>query len=377
MFRRNNPTPTPEAPIYLISMASWPNYGDELITRRWLHHLAANKPTTEVWLDVREPGLATSLFAGDHPNLRITNTLFRALHHHLHGDPRTPADLVRDLGSPKYDLGLLDLRRAGSIHLLGGGYINATWADHLHLVNAMRATRDLTGAKLYATGQGLMPFAGETFKDFDHLSVRDTPSAHHTGIELGIDDAYLFPPHATPQHANTPAPTPDTAELYICVQSDALDAGSHEALVELTRQQIQALEIPRERTYYVEAIPGDDRPGYDALRDHVADNGFIPFAHFWRHGFTFAPHQVWLTSRFHHHVMASAHGARGIALNGKKGYYDVKHSSIQALGSNWPIISADAPPTRPYQLQDLPAPADFTPAITAKQAEATLLYPAT
>lgn len=365
----------PGRPIYLISMASWPNYGDELITLRWLQHLAVTHPTTDIWLDVREPGLASSLFAGLHPRLHITNTIFRALHEHLNGDPRTPADKVKDLGSPRYDLGLLDLRSAGSIHLLGGGYINHFWADHLHIVQAMRAARDISGAKLYATGQGLMPFAGEHFADFDHISVRDTPSAQALNQEVGLDDAYLLPPA---HHLSQPLPqlNPQETDLYICLQSDTLDPGAHQHLINLTRQQILALGIPRHRTYYLEAIPGDDRPGYQALADLIADDGFIPFAHFWRAGFTFAPHQVWITSRFHHHVMASAHGARGIALSGKKGYYDVKHSSISDLGSKWPILTANtAADQTPYQLQDLPAPADFTPIVTAKQAEAHMLYP--
>lgn len=366
------PSETDQRPIYLISMATYPNYGDELITLRWLHHLARTRPDTDVWLDVREPGLATSLFKDAHPKLRVTNTLFRAIHEHLHGDERTPADKIRDLGSPKYDLGILDLRDAGTIHLLGGGYIHANWPHNRLLVEAMQAARTLNGARLIATGQGLMPYSGETFEGFNHVSVRDTPSAEALGIERGLDDAFLLPPDSTPTSHHTPDHEPS---LYLCVQNDAIAPGAHDAMVDYARAQIEHLGIPRERTFYVEAIPGDDYPGYDALRDLIADNGFIPFAHFWKAGFDYHPHHIWITSRFHHHLNAALHGARGIALVGNPGYYDIKHSSLTDLGTHWEIVNPLADRPALYTLDQLTPPDPMDAYITAKQAEANHLYP--
>lgn len=360
-------TPEPaEGHIYLVSMATFPNYGDELIAARWLTYLAEQKPDTDVWLDVREPGTATALFAGLHPRLHVVNTIFRAIHEHLHGDPRSPADKVLHLGSPKYDLALLALREASTVHLLGGGFINAVWPHNQLIIDAMRAARQVGGGRLLATGQGLMPRIEETFEGFDHISVRDQPSAEALGIPLGLDDAFLMPPPAA-----QPQPRPSDPELYICVQSDALDSGSHHAFVDYTRQQVKALGIPRHKTFYVEAIPGDDRAGYEALADLIADEGFIPFAHFWQSGFAFSPHQIWVTSRFHHHLMGAAHGARGIALSGKAGYYDIKHGSILGLGSNWKIADLRTI----YRLEDLATPADFSTYLHQKRQEADALYP--
>lgn len=364
--------PAPGKPIYLISMAGYPNYGDELITLRWLQYLAATHPTTEVWLDVREPGHATSLFKHAHPKLHVTNTLFRAIHEHLHGDPRTPADKIRELSTPNYDLGIIDLREAGTLHLLGGGYINSLWPENQLLVDAMRATRDISGARLFATGQGLTPRNDETFEDFDHVSVRDLPSAEALSLETGLDDALLLPPGQSPASA---LQTGRPEELYLCIQNDALEPGAHEAMLAFARAQIEHFDIPKERTYYVEAIPGNDYAGYDALRDLVADDGFIPFSRFWRENFTYGPHQVWITSRFHHHLTGALHGARGIALNGQPGYYDVKHQSVLNLGSNWKLVSPLSDPQSPLNLTDLTAPRSFIHHIRAKRQEAQELYP--
>lgn len=368
---------TPGNPIYLISMASFPNYGDELITLRWLQHLAHTHPNSDIWLDVREPGLASSLFADAHPRLRVTNTLFRAIHEHLHGDIRTPADKVKNLGSPHYDLGLLDLRSAGTIHLLGGGYINSVWPHNTLIVDAMRAAQAISGARLVTTGQGLMPFANEIFEDFEHVSVRDIASADALGIEKGLDDAFLLP--TSPLSWQAPSTQtlndPEKLTLYICVQNDALDPGAHEAMVAYARQQIEAFNIPRERTFYVEAIPGADYAGYAALQDLIAEGGFIPFAHFWRSGFTYDPHQVWITSRFHHHLNAALYGARGIALSGKLGYYDIKHSSLKDLGTHWEIVNPLNTQPIPYNLGQLSPPDSMNTYVATKQAEARHLYP--
>lgn len=354
----------PEPPIYLISMAGFPNFGDELIAARWLRFLAEHKPDTEVWLDVREPGTASSLFKGVHPKLHVTNTVFRAIHEHLHFGNCTPAQLVRDLGSPKFDVGLLELREAGVIHLLGGGFVNSVWQENKLIVDAMRATREISGARLIATGQGLMPRIDENFESFEHVSVRDNPSALALGIERGWDDAYLLP--SAPQPGTF---DPQTAELYLCIQNDALDDGAHENLVAFARRQVEHWGIPRERTFYVEAIPGDDFAGYDALRDLVGE--FLPFAHFWRSGFEFSSKQVWLTTRFHHHLVGALHGARGIALSGKAGYYDVKHGSLADSGTGW-ILPENF--ERLYDISELQAPQSFAQQVRAKYAEAKRIY---
>lgn len=162
------------APFYLVSMASYPNFGDELIARRWLEYLARHRPDDEVWLDGRHPGTATALFAGIHPRLRVTDAVFRTVEDALRGSRRSVEDIVTELGTPLYDAPLLALREAQSLHLLGGGFVNAVWPENDLIVRTVRAASRVSGAPLIATGQGFAPFGQETLGGFDHVSVRDT-----------------------------------------------------------------------------------------------------------------------------------------------------------------------------------------------------------
>ncbi|ASK65147.1 hypothetical protein CFK39_04135 [Brachybacterium avium] len=345
-------------------MASYPNFGDELIARRWLEHLARHRPEDEVWLDCRHPGTANALFGGIHPHLRVTDAVFRTVEDSLRGSRRSVEDIVTGLGTPLFDAPLLALREAQSLHLLGGGFLNAVWPENDLLVDVLRAASRISGAPLIATGQGLAPFGPETLQGFDHVSVRDAPSAQRLGIAQGVDDAYLVDALPVPDRS---APT----ELVLCVQSDAIDDGAFERLLGHVRRTVEHSGIPRERIRYVEALPGGDYAGYDRLRDLVADDGFIPFTRFWRGEFAPAAHQIWLSTRFHHHLIASLHGARGIALSAKAGYYDIKHGSLADGGSGWSIQdgSGGAP-----DLRALPEPRSAAAGVRMKVDEARLLY---
>lgn len=377
-MRRFGAAPRDESPVYLVSMAGFPNYGDEVIAAAWLRYLAKARPHSEVWLDSRYPGSAAALFSGLHPNLRTTDAIFRAIDDSLHGSGRHIEDLVQNLGTPLYDLQMHKLREAGTIHLIGGGFLNSIWPENLLVVRAMRAAADVSGARLIATGQGLLPDAGERLAGFTHVSVRDAGSADLLGTSVGVDDAFLMDTisdGAVPgDHCGSPAPGQPT-EVVLCVQNDAQDDGVFERNLEVAREAVRRSGVPRERVRYVEAIPGNDFAGFDALRDVVSEGGFVPFSALWRDGFTMGPHQVWVSTRFHHHLIAAAHGARGIALVGKAGYYDVKHGSVAALGSNWVLASGD-PADLPTSTSpaDLPAPADLLGNMALKQNEAAAIY---
>ncbi|WP_269928900.1 polysaccharide pyruvyl transferase family protein [Kocuria massiliensis] len=352
--------------IYLVSTAGIPNFGNELIAERWVSYLAEVAPHREVWLDVREPGTVSSLLKGIHPNLHVTNTAIRTVHDSLHVSQRTVKDLVQNLGSPRFDIGLLEMREASVLHLLGGGFVNAMWRENSLLVEVMRAAAEVSGAPLIATGQGIMPPGPETFQGFDHVSVRDGPSADHLGIELGYDDAYLVP-------ACPPVPAePRETEAYVCLQGDLLNPGDLERFVEFATAQLREWDIPPERVTYVEALPGEDYPGHAMLRDSIGEHRFIPFSAMWREGIDWGPHQVWITTRFHHHLVASLHGARGVALPGKAGYYDIKHSSLAALGTGWKISAGDLGDVRP--LNELGSPHGLEAAVAGKNAEADEIY---
>lgn len=366
--------------IYLIGTSGHPNFGDEFITRAWLRYLAEKVPQAEVWLDCPQPGAASTLFQGMHPRLNVTNTLWRAVieSSHLPAEEIGPRvqDLVTNLGSPAYDLGLLKLREASSLHLFGGGYLNDVWPHHFALTDAMRAVKRLTGAKLFATGHGLMPAVsaaadpGTCFAEFDHVSVRDRASAQAYGVPQGIDDAFLG---AGTEIARA---TPDAVGLFVCIQSDMTDVETFEKTIAGVRPVIERAISEGKQVSYVEAIPGIDHAAFARLSDLIPGERFIPFAHIWQHGLPLSAEQEWVTTRFHFHLLASAAGAKGIALGVKPGYYDVKHRSLIELGSGWEYIGAEG-----HTPSEAVAPAGgnlaaHLPNLTARKlSEAERLYP--
>lgn len=362
--------------IYLIGPSGNPNFGDEFIAAAWLKYLAVERPDAEVWLDCPQPGLAQVLFDGLHPRLRVTNTLWRLVHENADVPLEAAADTIRarvtGLGSPAYDLGLLKLREAESLHLIGGGYINENWPQHAGLVVGMRAVRDVTGARLIATGQGLMPLLTSApaemplFQGFSHATARDEAGAEAYGIDRGLDDAFLG---VNAEIGRTEA----EPGLYVCIQSDTADADRFASAAKLARTAVEQAAGEGIKAFYVEAIPGGDRAAYELMADLIPEERFLPFSHIWTHGLPLSESQTWVTSRFHFHLLAAAAGARGIAVGMKKGYYDVKHESVAALGSGWSLAMDGDEPQMPQHSGSLKAGlASFA---AQKRAEAAKIYP--
>ncbi|WDF33953.1 polysaccharide pyruvyl transferase family protein [Arthrobacter agilis] len=376
---------------YLISPAGHPNYGDELIAAAWLRHLATSRPEDEVWLDCPNPGLATELFHGIHPGLRVTNTLWRACWEAPSDDPAVVmahvAGLVTHLGSPAFDLGLERLRQVDTLHFLGGGYLNDLWPIHAGLVAGAVAAKALSGARLVGTGLSLVPIlrssaddgasSGAPFLDllqtFDHLSVRDEPSAQAAGTTLGLDDAFLGV-----EEQLTRGLARGGADLMVCLQSD-LQTPEHRArVIESVERTVSRARDEGRTIQYVEAIPGIDRPAYDALSHLIDPDCFVPFISVWREGIPLRPDQTWLTTRFHLHFLAAAAGASGTAIGVRDGFYDIKHQSLIALGSGWTYRDSSA--GGDIALPDhAPAAARFTSErrtrADSKRREADALYP--
>lgn len=375
-FRRpvdDEPAPPP-APIYLVSTAGHPNYGDELITRAWLDFLARTHPDTDVWLDCPHPGRAAHLFAGAHPRLRCTDTLWELALGSPSHDPVEDVErigrLLRDLGSPRFDPGLLALREVGSAHLLGGGYLNAMWHDNLGLISALAELHRAFGVRVFATGQGLMPadeghraWLEAQLEAFELFETRDDESAALVGGEVGLDDAFLALALDRPVFDTEQSP-----DRMILVQGDLTsweDAEAEATIHSFTGGRVAGVGL-------VEAIPPDDAR-YAAAAEGAR---FYPFGHLWAKGLPARSGQQWLTSRFHIHLMAAAAGAAGAVLVGREGYYDVKHRSLMSLGTGWKLVPAGADMSEPEHrpTRDETFPARARELATRKLALARRLY---
>jgi polysaccharide pyruvyl transferase WcaK-like protein len=369
----------PFAPIYLIGVAGHPNFGDEVVTASWLRYLATVRPETDVWLDTPNPGTTSHLFLGLHPRLRTTNTMWRVVRDAGRMDPAEGDAyvdrVVTELGSPFYDLGLARARGAASVHLLGGGYLTKLWPEQLRMLRAVLALREVSGARVVATGHGLVPGADdpqtrEAVAAFDHFSVRDRESAEATGAKLGLDDAFL----GLDAFLGTGDIEASEDDVWVNLQSNQCDQAVFDKAVENVRALLGRPEFTGRRIRYVEGIPGIDRPAYSRLSDLIAPEDFLSFLRLWEGGLPVRPGQLWVTSRFHFHLLAAAAGAQGTAVVVHDEYYGVKHRSLLDAGTGWSVVSATA--------AGLPAPGaaeDFPSRVAelsrAKRQEAAALYP--
>jgi hypothetical protein len=265
----------PSETLYLVAPSGYPNYGDELIVAAWLRYLAEARPDAEVWLDCHNPGQVTHLFNGLHPRLRVTDSMWRLASETAHL-PRDEADgvitdRVHHLGTPRFDLGLLALREASTVHFVGGGHVNGMWPSHQGLLTAGAALREVADVGLVATGLGLMPAPeGGTLRNalavFDHVSVRDAASAELVGVEVAPDDAFLTV-RGLPGFGQ-PAPE-SPGDVWVCLQHDLAEPEVFDAAVAAVRTALTSPPLEGRTVRYLEAIPGSEphrlRP---ALRPH-------------------------------------------------------------------------------------------------------------
>lgn len=336
----------PSETIYLVGTSGHPNFGDEFIAASWLRFLARTRPHADVWLDCPAPGQAAHLFHGLHPRLRTTDSLWRLVWETVSLDRPDADDLishrVHHLGTPRFDLGLAAIRSASTLHFIGGGHINGIWPAHVGLLRAGAALRDISDVRLLATGLGLTPVSGEatlmaSLPSFDHVSVRDAASAEASGATVAPDDAFLGVRDLAGFGSQAP---PGSGEVWVCLQHDMSEPGVFDTIIEATRAALTSRDLAGRTVRYLEALPGVDRAAYDRLADLIPEDNFVPFVRLWREGFPAAAGQTWITTRFHLHLLASACGAAGTALEVNQDYYRVKHGSLAALGAGWSVTPA-------------------------------------
>ncbi|MFC3850650.1 polysaccharide pyruvyl transferase family protein [Corynebacterium hansenii] len=159
------------------------------------------------------------------------------------------------------------------------------------------------------------------------------------GIELAEDDG--------------PGADVVSRPIVLCLQGDLL-AGEEDPVGALADAVIAALRgwdvdgrpVAGRDLAVIEAIPGADAHVWREVARRAPDLAegalFVRFAELWDRGLPARAGQRWLTTRFHPHLIAAARGASGVALDVHvRGYYSVKHASVAAAGSGWPVVSLD------------------------------------
>ncbi|MDG3012552.1 polysaccharide pyruvyl transferase family protein [Rhodococcus sp. D2-41] len=343
--------------IYLVALAGNPNFGDEFITRAWLRRLARVRPDADVVVDCPNPGQAAVLHHPTHPRVRFVDTVWRICAEVRERPTAEAVDFARRVVAEPGLLcrcvdGIELLGRAQTVHVIGGGYLNAVWPQHLPALAAAVAAAQRSGARLVATGQGLAPGGDDEWAELirslaracEIFDVRDTPSWELLGDSVSTrsftgDDAWL----GIRDHGVYDAETEAARRRYVlCLQTDLVEdfAGGRgvDGLVALVGDLIERWRIRGDEVAVVEGIPGVDRIVYDRLGPLLDGAHFTPFTDLWRWGLPARHGQVWISTRFHPHLLAAAAGVSGLAVSGRADYYPVKHRSLQEAGSRWSLL---------------------------------------
>ena len=332
---------------YLIGGSGIPNYGDELMARGWLRHLARKRPGTRVVIDTAIPSVSTLLLQPENwqaSHVSIVKELFLQK-----PSPNFWENFERGAGFfdrggfahyPRIGLAEQFLASAGSFHLFGGGYISSKWPHTGFLLGFAGAVQRRFGIKLFGTGLGLMPIdpppphLRQAFHDllagFGAIELRDAASAqfirdHGPGQNIvtdGLDDCFLEAPPALRDQAPT---------LHL---SAFMQDGSLAPLLRRLERRRDRIGSRFERIRFWVCAPHRDQAALEAIRalfpqlevagvaDLLADPGF-------------GREDVMITSRFHPHMMAARAGLRGYYYQISGDYYAAKHRSVLELGSRF------------------------------------------
>lgn len=352
--------------VYLVAPSGNPNYGDEFILRAWLRYLARARPEADVVVDCHTPGQAAVLLRAWHPRITFVDTIWRICFETAHLPPTeaitVAASVVHDPGRmPRIVSGIELLARADTVHLVGGGYVNAVWSHHLALLAATTAAVERSGGIAVATGQGLVPVGDvdrssllrDLHEPFTLFDVRDAPSYGAISGSVGRqsftgDDAWLG---IADEGVYDTVSEAARRSFVFCLQSDLMDdfAGGQgtDGLTNAIARLIEQWKLDGEDVAVVEGMPGSDRIVFDRVAHLLPGVVFVPFTDVWNRGLPARAGQTWVSTRFHPHLLAAATGATGLALSGRNDYYPNKHQSLIDAGSRWQVSDSSELPSKP------------------------------
>jgi len=342
--------------IYIITTAGFPNYGDGLLLEIWLEFLTKKYPRAVIWADCHSPGIVSAMFSDKFRTVRFTDFVWRVMW--VCPFQSASESMVYGLGAwtvhqgawTRFHHAARHIQQADLVHIIGAGFINAIWPRHLAILGMVRAAPYAKkNVKLLMTGAGLMPLSGSDvtllaliLKDFNHIDVRDQESyksllatgfINESKLTQSGDDTFL--------KQMVPIENLDQeSRICLCIQGDFWEEISTIDMLDKVALTIRTLfpdSSPQIRFY--EFIPSVDQRFYSELSERLGHIDYVSFERIFYTGLDIKSTDVVITSRFHMHLLAARQGARGVWINSKPGYYDIKHQSVVDSGSYWQELS--------------------------------------
>lgn len=337
---------------YLIGGSGIPNYGDELIASAWIAFIEGKHPTDSIVLDVKNRKASMEIVRSG-PNVTHVSSLKDVAHtksaSDVWGNIRRGLGFIDNNGFKKYEKAA-PLRDAmddlGTFHVFGGGYINTRWPAAAFYLGLGVAVKEKTGAKLFASGLGLMPWlppeteaerelAARVAEAFDVLEVRDQASADAFGapITAGLDDVFLLP---TPQRQ---AGLPPTLHISLTFAEKNWEGFADRLVGHVAQTYAPAFQ----RVTFWNNAPDKDAFALKKVREAIPQVEVIEIGDLVNAPLPFGEDDAMVTTRFHPHMMAARAGIPGLYRQGNS-YYMTKHGSVALLGSGM----------KPVEMKNLP-----------------------
>lgn len=352
-------------PRVLIGGAGAPNYGDELIVKGWIDHLAETQPRNESF--VFQENIAkqcTKLHLPEwHP--QKARVFFRdsaakaaklipkqAIWAHT----EFGYNFLRDFGFAKSGYaGFAEMFDTPTIHLHGGGYLSDGSPHKAFYLGLAAAFAKTYQTRIFATGIGFGPVVKpcrdpglfqEIMDCFEFFEVRDQISLetlHHVAPDArvihGTDDCFIVPAEKVFRRDSS------LRRLHLSFSHGYMEKYP-DAFWPWLAQEAEGFE----EVVFWESYPWFDKVVIEKLRSHIPRVKVHS-----TYSLLFEPPpigdlDVFVSHRFHVHYAAARAGARGF-YHAPSPYYVQKHESITKAGSGLLPLDMKCLPS----LKNLPA----------------------
>lgn len=336
--------------IYLIATAGYPNFGDEIVLRGWLKFITDRVHNTEIWIDCHSPGMLNHLFYNEFPNVHFTNFVWDIILSYAENNANESLEFGK-LAWNEYKLiwerqsymksALLE---SDIVHIIGTGFLNNIWAKHYGILSFVAyAPYKKNQIKKIISGAGLMPLNLEILDNltivlnkFDKVDLRDKMSFETLLLSKNIQDKKLTMTGDDSFLLKLNPSKRSNSIIGLCIQGDFWNDAEVEFLIDSIVTYVNQLKINGEFSIrFYELIPGIDRKFYKNLQSKLDIEEYRDFKTNFEEGLDVSSHDIFISSRFHLHLLASRLGAVGFWLSAHESYYDIKHNSVQECGSNW------------------------------------------
>ena len=329
--------------IYIVSIAGYPNFGDDLILKNWISFIRSVSNNCEIIIDVPEVSNVITYY--NNMNIKTTSTVWNIIWStEFSGDFNHYYELIKSTLNNRFHHlrnAILNLLDADVFHIVGGGFINKIWPQNLGMVYIGYYLKQRFNTVCYITGNSFYPFPPlhsnlDIFlSSYDYAESRDEQSHKRYKINYGFDDCYLDSYRCFANYQDNLKHL--YADVFICLQSDLITNEFYATAIESLRNLILSLMTLNKSIAYIEAIPGIDHKAYLELSDLIPQKNLILANDVLRQSFPIREDQIWFSSRYHHHLLASMRGCRGCALVINNDYYFNKHDSLLKNGTGWSL----------------------------------------